>query len=129
MGGRQTKSPIPLDDYAWLPHEKEVDFICEELPVADEVTERGSRYLHAVYDKDRHRITHLDGAVRVYTTGELMDRAMLHVRKVGKAGTRVKVFRTDREIEPELMGDLVVAFFMWNYDVARYFGAPVPGDF
>ena len=116
-------------DYAWLPHEEEVDFICEELPAAEEVAERGSRYLHAVYEKDSHRITHLDGAVRVYTRDELLDRAMLHVRNAGKVGKRVKVFRTDRAIEPDLMGDLVTAFFIWNHDVARYFGAPIPADF
>jgi len=116
-------------EYAWIPHDDEVDFVCEELPIAAEVTERGSRYLHAVYNKGVHRITHLDGAVRVYTAEELTVRGMSHVRNTGKVGTRVKVFRTDRAIDPDLMGGLVQAFFVWNYDVARYFGTPVPADF
>jgi hypothetical protein len=115
--------------YAWLPHENEVDFVCEELPVVDEVAERGSRYLHAIYDKASDRVTHLDGAVRVYDANELVARATSHVRNAGKVGIRVKVFRIDRAIEPDLMGDIVQAFFMWNYDVSRYFGAPVPADF
>jgi hypothetical protein len=115
-------------EYAWIPHDAEVDFVCEELPVAAEVGERGARYLHAVYDKRTHSITHLDGAVRVYNSDELVARAASHVRTAGKMGTRVKVFRTDRGIDPDLMGDLVQAFFVWNYDVARYFGAPIPDD-
>jgi hypothetical protein len=116
-------------EYAWMPQSNEVHFVCEELPMVVEVSERGARYLHAVYDKGGHCVTHLDGAVRVYTAEELAVRATSHVRNTGKIGTRVKVFRTDRAIDPDLMADLIQAFFVWNYDVARYFGATVPDDF
>jgi hypothetical protein len=116
-------------EYAWIPHDDEVDFLCEELPVPDKVTDRGSRYLHAVYGKRNHQMTHLDGAIRIYSREELDVRATTHVRNSGKAGTRVKVFRTDQPIAPDLLGDLAQAFFTWNYDVARYFGAPVPPNF
>ncbi|MBV9880970.1 MAG: hypothetical protein JO180_10770 [Gemmatirosa sp.] len=115
-------------EYAWVPHSHEVDFICEELPRHEEVEVRGARYLHAVYDKRTRTLTHLDGAIRVYSPGQLATRAASHVRNAGKAGKRVKVFRTDRPIVPDLLGELAQAFFVWNYDVARYFGAPVhPG--
>jgi hypothetical protein len=115
-------------DYAWVPHDQEVDFLCEELPTSDEVDDRSARYLHAVFDKVSNRLTHLDGAVRVYTAMELAARSRTHVRNAGKAGRRVKVFRTDRPIETSTMSDVVQAFFVWNYDVARYFGSPVPAD-
>jgi len=115
-------------EYAWMPRGKEVHFVCEELPLTAEVNERGSRYLHAVYDKKRHCITHLDGAVRIYTANELALRTTFHVRNSGKVGKRVKIFRTDRAIEPNLLANLIPAFFVWNYDVARYFGAPIPDD-
>lgn len=113
-------------DYAWTPHADEVDFICEELPPVVAVENRGSRYLHAIYDKQRNTLTHLDGAIRFYTPSELDSRERMHVRNAGKAGRRTKVFRTDQPVDPATMGDIVQAFFVWNYDVARYFGAPIP---
>ena len=128
MPGKMSRGFLRTE-YAWVPHGDEVDFLCEELPVREEVSQRGSRYLHAVYGKRGDRVTHLDGAVRVYSDDELEARARLHVRNAGKAGVRIKVFRTDRPIERDSLGDIVQAFFVWNYDVARYFGAPVPADF
>jgi hypothetical protein len=115
-------------DYAWIPHANEVDFLCEELPPVAQVQERGARYLHAIYDKRSNCLTHLDGAIRSYEAFELATREKAHVRNAGKMGRRSKVFRTDQPIDAETMGDIVQAFFVWNYDVARYFGAPVPDD-
>jgi hypothetical protein len=127
LPGNLSRSSL-FTDYAWVPHDDEVDFICEELPPRDEVGERGSRYLHAVYDRRHHRITHLDGAVRVYNADELTSREASHVRNAGKVGTRVKVFRSDHQIDPDVLGDLAQSYFVWNYDVARYFGAPVGAE-
>ena len=103
LPGNLSRSSL-FTDYAWVPHDDEVDFICEELPPRDEVEERGSRYLHAVYDRRHHRITHLDGAVRVYNADELTSREASHVRNAGKVGTRVKVFRSDHQIDPDVLG-------------------------
>ncbi len=118
-----------ITQYAWVPHNGEVDFLCEELPVVAETELRGSRYFHAVYEKANHHIIHVDGAIRTFTPESLNARALLHVREAGKVGTRVKLFRIDRPIDPDLVGGLAQAFFFWNYDVARYFGAKVPVDF
>jgi hypothetical protein len=116
-------------DYAWVPHEREVDFLCEELPIAAEAATRGARYLHAVYDKGTDQIKHLDGAIRIMTPAQLALRAAEHVRNSGKVGVRIKTFRTDQPISPSTLSGIAQAFFFWNYDVARYFGAPVHPDF
>lgn len=116
-------------DYAWIPHADEVDFVCEELPIPEEVQIRGARHLHAVYNKRLHLLTHLDGAVRIYNGDSLAARIREHVRDAGKAGTRVKVFRTDSPVRPEVFSAIAEAFFFRNYDVARYFGAKLPVDF
>jgi hypothetical protein len=118
-----------VTDYAWIPHDSEVDFLCEELPLAGEICERGARYLHAIYDKRSDRLSHLDGAIRIYTTDEIDRRSATHVRKAGKIGRRVKVFRTDAAVDRDSLSAIAEAFFVWNWDVARYFGAPVPIDF
>lgn len=115
-------------DYAWIPHANEVDFHCEELPLTEEVAVRGTRYLHAIYKKDSDQIIHLDGATRILTASELQARADAHVRNAGKVGARVKIFRTDRAVEPSVLGAIAEAFFFWNYDVPRYFGAPIHPD-
>jgi hypothetical protein len=116
-------------DYAWIPHDNEVDFLCEELPLPKDVEIRGARYLHAVYNKDLRLITHLDGAIRVYKRHCLEKRREAHVRNAGKVGTRIKIFRTDSTLQPEALSEIAQAFFYWNYDVARYFGEPVPDCF
>lgn len=123
--GRLSRRSL-FTDYAWIPHDDEVDFHCEELPVEAEVATRGSRYLHAIYDKRSSQITHLDGATRIFTRCELSTRANSHVRNAGKIGTRVKIFRTDQAIPRNALSALAEGFFVWNYDVPRYFGAPIP---
>lgn len=115
-------------DYAWIPHDDEVDFHCEELPMESEVAVRGTRYLHAIYNKSANEITHLDGATRILSTSEHHTRSMAHVRNAGKIGKRVKIFRTDCAITRETLGPVAQGFFFWNYDVARYFGAPIHPD-
>ena len=115
-------------EYAWIPHDDEVDFLCEEVPVEAEIQTRGSRYLHAIYDKKHHEIKHLDGAIRITEPRQYADRVTKHVRNAGKVGIRVKTFRTDRPITPAALGAIAQSFFFWNYDVARYFGAPIHPD-
>lgn len=128
MPGRLSTKSL-FTDYAWVPHADEVDFLCEELPSIEEVQDRGARYLHAVFNKRRNCLTHLDGAIRFYNLTDMQNREKAHVRNSGKIGLRTKVFRTDHPVPPDSMSDIVQAFFVWNYDVARYFGAPIPDDF
>lgn len=116
-------------DFAWTPRDGEVHFRCEEIPLKDSVRSRGSRYFHAVYSPERKKIIHLDGAIRIYDPGEWDSRQTSHVRRSGKIGKRIKVFRIDTEVSRDCMGAVCSNFFVWNYDVARYFGADIPKDF
>jgi hypothetical protein len=38
-------------DYVWRPEGEEIHFTCEELPNLNEISYRGSRYFHAIFDK------------------------------------------------------------------------------
>lgn len=122
--GLSTKSLCT--DYAWVPHDHEVDFLCEELPRSEDIDFRGSRYFHAVYSKHNDSIVHCDGAVRFYDREEFRTREKAHVRNAGKAGKRSKIFRIDAPVPKGPFGALVQSFFVWNYDVSHYFGANVP---
>jgi hypothetical protein len=117
---------MPFTDYVWDPRGDEVHFTCEEVPALDRVDTRGGRYLHAIYRPDRREIVHLDGALRIYDRNELLARQKQHVRDAGKAGRRIKLFRTDHSISRECLADLAVTYFVWNDDIARYFGPTRP---
>lgn len=115
-------------DFVWTPRDREVHFRCEEIPLRDEVLSRGSRYFHAIYSPVQKRIVHLDGAIRVYDPEEWDNRQASHVRSSGKIGKRIKIFRIDTEVSRDCMGKVCCSFFVWNNDVARYFGADLPED-
>lgn len=123
-GSLSTRSQFT--DYVWDPRGSEVHFVCEEVPRPEDIRERGSRYFHAVFDKQSGHLKHVDGAIRLYTDAEHSVRVTQHVRHASKIGKRVKVFRADRPIATEALSELCPAFFVWNYDVARYFGMDIP---
>jgi hypothetical protein len=112
-------------DFVWSPRGPEVHFIAEEVPRLDDAETDGARYLHAVYQPRTRTISHLDGAVRVYTRDELERRHSTHVRQAGKAGLREKVFRLDAPIPRETLSTIVQAFYVWNQDVVEYFTVTV----
>ena len=72
---------------------------------------------------------HIDGAIRIYDKNEWENRQKTHVRKSGKIGKRIKVFRVNADVSRETLGVLCSNFFIWNFDIARYFGAEIPEDF
>ena len=114
-------------DFIWDPRPDGVHFVCEEIPSEEYCESHAARYLHAIYEPREARLTHFDGALRVYTKAELHARNQTHVRKAGKVGKRIKMFRLTKPIGHECFGDLATSFLVWNYDVQAYFcptGAP-----
>jgi hypothetical protein len=112
-------------DFVWKARNGEVHFECEELPKMDECTERGSRYFHGVYISEGYW-SHIDGGIRIYNGNEWDARSRAHLRHHGKVGTRTKVFRLDSDLERDTIAAICPSFFVWNHDVARYFGADMP---
>jgi hypothetical protein len=110
-------------DYVWRPEKQEIHFTCEELPNLKEVSFRGSRYFHAIFDKDTGLIKHCDGAIRIYNQYEYQERLKFHVRNadVRKTGKRVKLFQVDQDIDKFDFMKLVTSFMVWNHDVFDYF--------
>ena len=133
--GRWLPSPLSHEsaftDFVWTPRGDELHFGLEEVPPPpSDVDHAASRYLHAVYLPNSEAIVHLDGAIRIFDSVSLAHRSLSssHVRNAGKVGTRRKVLRFDAPITTDHFSSLVSAFFVWNYDVARYFGAEIPED-
>lgn len=114
-----------ITDFVWRPDNDELHFTCEELPNLDEIEYRGSRYFHAILDKNTGFVKHCDGAIRIYTDSELTYRLNYHVRnpEVRKIGKRVKIFQLDETISQNDFALLVTNFMVWNHDVIDYFNA------
>lgn len=123
LGDGLSTPSIQLTEYVWRPEGNEVHFTCEELPKIEQITKRGSRYLHAIFDKRTGNVVHCDGAIRIYDLDELILRQRYHVRRpeVRKIGKRVKLFRIDEEIDHALFMRLATNFLVWNTDAIRYF--------
>lgn len=121
MRADQTPNRNELTEFCWDPRDDGVHFTCEELPPRERIGFEGARYLHAIYDAGSQSITHLDGALRIYTAEELEKRQREHLRKAGKAGIRRKIFRIDEPVDREVFSLIAQAFFVWNQDLATYF--------
>jgi hypothetical protein len=113
-------------DYAWSPRNDEQHLFIEEMPKREDASISWSRYLHAIFHRPSGAITHFDGAIRIYSDQEWDTRFAVHVHRTGKVGRRLKVFRVDGEIHPNVICPIGGTFYVWNYDVARFFGMPVP---
>jgi len=123
LGDDLSTSSIHISDYVWTPTTNEVHFTCEELPKKCYIDVRGSRYFHAILDKDSGKIIHCDGALRFYSDKEYSHRLKYHVRQpeVRKVGKRVKLFQIDEPIDQNLFMKLATNFLVWNEDAVNYF--------
>jgi hypothetical protein len=90
---------------------------------------RGSRYLHAVYKPERDVLIHMDGAIRIYSQEDWRKRRSSHVRKAGKSGIRVKVFRIDCEVTRETLSLLCPQFFRVEQRRRSLFWSTITGRY
>ena len=137
VGSRRRESlgrwvPAPLGhkseftDFAWVLRGEEIHLFLEEIPKRNDLSIAGSRYFHVIFSKATERVVHLDGAIRIYSENEWDQRRDVHVHRTGKVGKRIKVFRIDGPIQPDVVSSLGGTYFVWNYDVMHFFGASVP---
>jgi hypothetical protein len=108
-------------DAVWEPRKDGIHFICEEVPKKNANYYRGSRYFHSIYNADKEKFIHTDGAIRIYSDSEIEERLNCHVRNIGKVGKRIKIFQIDTEIDLGVWSNIAGSFFVWNEDVMNYF--------
>lgn len=123
MGGlpRYSLDHGQCTDFCWRPQDREIHFLCEELPKSGQTECEAAHYLHAIYVPSTSDALHLDGALRLYTPDELDARRVLHVRNCGKCGVRRKIFRTRSPVSRDRLSEIAQAFYVWNEDVRGYF--------
>lgn len=113
-------------DFAWVIRGDEIHLFLEEIPKRNDIAVAGSRYFHVIFSKKNECVIHLDGAIRIYSESEWDKRCDVSVHRTGKVGKRIKVFRIDEPIKPDMVSSLGSTYFVWNYDVSHFFGASVP---
>jgi hypothetical protein len=108
----------------WKPNGNEIHFTCEELPTVESLFYRGSRYFHAIFDKQTGAIDHCDGAIRYYEPDSYAERCRYHLKanEVTKAGIRVKLFHVTAPSHPSMI-NLATSYFVWNEDIFNYFNS------
>lgn len=112
-----------LTEVFWERNNNEFHLKCEELPLPEEVEERGSRYFHAIYDIEKDLITHCDGSIKIYNKNELNNRYQKRLKDNPKnLGKKyLKIFKADGAINTEKFTQLIISFFRWNKDIEEYF--------
>lgn len=112
-----------VTEYLWHPRNNEVIFTCEELPPKNQINLRGSRYFHAIFEKDSGKFQHCDGSIKIYNEksyGRRLDFSIDN-NEVNDIGDEVKIFRVDNNIPKEKFTSLICSYFYWNYDLSNYF--------
>jgi hypothetical protein len=126
-----SSNDIERTDIVWKPNDDEIHFTCEEMPKPNLLEIRGSRYFHAIFQKQTGLLKHCDAAIRYYNNEEYIKRLEKHIKanEVTRIGRRIKVFQIDvpkyylpsEPISHKQFIDLVTSFYVWNQDVLDYF--------
>ena len=111
-------------EYLWKTRKgNEVVFTCEELPSKEDIHLRGSRYFHAIFEKDTGKFKHCDGSIIIYDNVKKFEkRSNLSIddNKINDIGKEIKLFRVDGDIPKEQFVSLLTSYFYWNDDLRHY---------
>ena len=56
--------------------------MCEELPDPNFINQRGSRFVHAYFNKRTGEFTHFDGSIRIFSEKEIYERISYEIKDV-----------------------------------------------
>jgi hypothetical protein len=113
--------------FLWTPRkDNEVHLSVEELPFKHSKLPDAEtfpvRFVHAVISKIDGNITHIDGALHIYTKESYSKRLKMHLSDFYKDYSKAKIFRIDETLSFESCQPIIEAFFKWNRMVGEYFG-------
>ena len=102
-------------------------FEAEELRDLPSVTESqddfGCRYVHSIVDKTRGLITHFDGAIRIYSGNEMLQRLDVNLDRASKNTRYTKLWRIDGSTDVITWKELLNDYYRDNRQVGEYLGA------
>lgn len=117
---------IDFTEFSWYNDRRSHTFECEEITTQPSVgvseEQYGFRYIHSIYEHDKHSIVHFDAAIKLYNEEEYVNRLDQTLDKVDKNISYTKLFRIDGSIDVSEWKRLCVLFMQGNTLVSEYFG-------
>lgn len=110
-------------DLCWEKIGDELHFKCEELPLYEELSKRGSRYFHAIYNINKEYVTHCDGSTKIYNENDFIKRNDISLwnKNSKNYGKYVKIFQADGQINTDNFTKIISSYYVWNRDITNYF--------
>lgn len=101
----------------------EIEEIREKPSFGIDDNSYGSRYIHSIYDTTKKEFVHFDGAIRLYSDEQILQRWNLSINKAGKNTNYTKLFRIDGKLELSEWKKLSILYYKNNPLLFEYFGA------
>ncbi|MDR0839992.1 MAG: hypothetical protein LBN26_01190 [Christensenellaceae bacterium] len=120
-------SDVLQTEFGWYRQDGIQTFECEEVTDIANIDissneKYGCRFVHSMINADTGLPTHLDGAIRAYTTEEMVARLDQDIKHSGRHTGYTKLWRIDGDIESPLWKSLITNFYRDNMQVGEYFG-------
>ena len=101
----------------------EIEEIRESPSLGIDAESYGCRYIHSIYDIEKQEFNHFDGAVRVYSEEQILERWETNINKAGKNTHYTKLFRIDGKLDLADWKKLCILYYKGNPLLFEYFGA------
>jgi len=101
----------------------EIEEIREKPSLGIDDSSYGCRYIHSIYDNEKKEFNHFDGAVRMYTEDQIINRWETNINKAEKNTDYTKLFRIDGKLELADWKKLCILYYKGNPLLFEYFGA------
>ena len=124
-------SNITETQFYWHPQDSKNTFQCEELCDRENITfddgktwQWGCRYVHSMINQTTGKPYHLDGAIRIYTDEQIIERLgdKTDIKKYGKIAGYKKLWRVDNDFTVSKWKELISTFYRDNQLIGEYFG-------
>lgn len=100
----------------------EIEEIREKPSLGIDKDSYGCRYIHSIYNNNKTEFIHFDGAIRLYSDEQILQRWEVNINKAGKNTTYTKLFRIDGKLELSDWKKLCILYYKGNPLLFEYFG-------
>jgi hypothetical protein len=101
-------------------HILEVEELRDIPSVSANSAQYGCRYAHSIVQETTGQIVHFDGAVRMYSEGQMIERLMVDIAHSGRHTQYTKLWRVDGVIAIPVWKRLLSDYFRDNHLIGEY---------
>jgi len=114
--------------FMWQSRHGQHLFEVEELrcvpPWAEAAVQYGCRYVHSIVQEATGEIIHLDGAIRMYSKDQMVERLNVDIAHAGRHTQYTKLWRIEGVKSIPIWKRVISDYFRDNRLIGQYFGAP-----